>query len=173
MSAMEITILIFGIVSFIASFLIPEIKSKEVDSINFSEEELQQSVQKIVQNAKTKIEDIADETVKYSLEKTERSLDKITNEKIMAVNEYSDTVLEEIHKNHQEAMFLYDMLNNKSVDLKNTVRKAEHTKKVVAEEKKVSPPKMVEELAEQEIAKPLERDGRKKNGLKLRKNYSQ
>ena len=62
-------------------------------------------------------------------------LERLTNEKIMAVNEYSDTVLTEIHKNHEEAVFLYDMLNNKHTGLKKTVaevnaavREAEETR---------------------------------------------
>ena len=50
-----------------------------------------------------------------------KGMERITNEKIMAVNEYSDTVLTEIRKNHEEAVFLYDMLNNKHTSLKNTV----------------------------------------------------
>ena len=61
------------------------------------------------------------EAVAYAMEKTERSLERISNEKIMAVNEYSDTVLEEISRNHQEVMFLYDMLNDKHTSLKKTV----------------------------------------------------
>ena len=42
----------------------------------------------------------------------------------MAVSEYSDTVLSEIHRNHEEAMFLYDMLNDKHTNLKDTMTKA-------------------------------------------------
>ncbi|MCR4687326.1 MAG: hypothetical protein K5659_07135 [Lachnospiraceae bacterium] len=38
----------------------------------------------------------------------------------MAVNEYSDTVLKDINKNHEEVVFLYDMLNEKQDSLKNT-----------------------------------------------------
>lgn len=37
-----------------------------------------------------------------------------------AVSEYAQTVLEDIHKNHEEVMFLYDMLNNKHENLKET-----------------------------------------------------
>ena len=69
------------------------------------------------------------------VEKAERSLERLTNEKIMAVNEYSDTVLQEIHKNHEEAMFLYDMLNNKHANIKDTVSKVD--KAVKAAEDKV------------------------------------
>ena len=66
------------------------------------------------------MDEVVEEAVTYAMEKTERSLERLTNEKIMAVNEYSDTVLTEIHKNHEEAVFLYDMLNNKHTSLKNT-----------------------------------------------------
>ena len=43
----------------------------------------------------------------------------------MAVGEYAETVLEEINKNHQEVMFLYDMLKDKQTDLNNTIREAD------------------------------------------------
>ena len=43
----------------------------------------------------------------------ERSGEKETNEKIMAISEYSDTVLSSMNKSHDEIVFLYDMLNEK------------------------------------------------------------
>ena len=54
------------------------------------------------------------------MEKTERYMERLSNEKIMAIQEYSDTVLSQINKNHEEAVFLYDMLNNKHIQVKNT-----------------------------------------------------
>lgn len=63
--------------------------------------------------------------IEYSMEKTERSLERISNEKIMAVNEYSETVLQQINKSQQEIMFLYDMLNAKHDNLKNTATEME------------------------------------------------
>lgn len=32
---------------------------------------------------------------------------------MLEMNEYSDTILQEINRNHNEVMFLYDMLNEK------------------------------------------------------------
>lgn len=72
----------------------------------------------------------------YAMEKTERSLERLSNEKIMAVNEYSELVLKEINKNHDEVMFLYDMLNDKHSHLKNTVNEAARTAKEVEESTK-------------------------------------
>ena len=66
-------------------------------------------------------EDTLREKAEDAVNNTERELSRVSNEKIMAVNEYSDTVLAEIDKNHKEAMFLYDMLNDKHKDIGKTI----------------------------------------------------
>ena len=129
MEPMEITLVILGAVVFAASFIIPEMKNSDFDERTIDKEEIRKAIEGEVIQAKEKLEGVVEETVEYAVEKTERSLDRLSNEKIMAVNEYSDTVLEEISKNHKEVMFLYDMLSDKQIDLKNTVRKAEQTSK--------------------------------------------
>ena len=58
-------------------------------------------------------------------------MERVANEKIMAINEYSDTVLDEINKNHKEVLFLYDMLNDKHENLKSTVAEATKTAKEI------------------------------------------
>ncbi|MCR4989359.1 MAG: hypothetical protein K6A38_00645 [Lachnospiraceae bacterium] len=115
-----------GIIVFVLSFIIP-VKSEDEKATEFSQEMIKDLVGREVESAKGQITDIVDETVNYAMEKTERSMDRITNEKMMAVNEYSETVLEEINKNHQEVVFLYDMLNDKHENLKNTVTEVEKT----------------------------------------------
>jgi len=47
---------------------------------------------------------------------TRRGLEKETNGKITAVRKYSDTVLENINKSHNEITFLYSMLNDKQAE---------------------------------------------------------
>ena len=132
MSVLEIVLLIMGIVIFIGSFLIPEGKTRSgEDKMAIDENKIHDLVAKEVEEAQGKITDIVDETITYAMEKTERSMDRLTNEKMMAVNEYSDTVLSEINKNHQEVVFLYDMLNDKHENLKNTVTEVEKTAKEV------------------------------------------
>lgn len=132
MSVLEIVLLIMGIVIFIGSFLIPERKTRSgKEEAVIDEKKIHDLVAKEVEEAQGKITDIVDETITYAMEKTERSMDRLTNEKMMAVNEYSDTVLSEINKNHQEVVFLYDMLNDKHENLKNTVTEVEKTAKEV------------------------------------------
>ena len=127
MNTTELILLITGALVFTISFLLPtgkkEKKEEEAD-VRIPEEELREKIEGEVREAQQKINDIVEETVKYSMEKTERVMEKTSNEKIMAINEFSNTVLEQIGKNHKEAVFLYDMLNDKHDKLKNTVSEA-------------------------------------------------
>ena len=132
MGAMEIVLLIVGGIIFVLSFILPAKKeemSKEVKDAAM--DEIKTMIEDEMSGAKSRIEDIVDETVTYSIEKTERALERVSNEKIMAVNEYSDTVLEEINKSHKEVMFLYDMLNDKQQNLQETVTAATQTAQAV------------------------------------------
>lgn len=119
MRVAELIMLIAGAVLFTVSFFMPDKKSAGLDK-----EEEKKQIKKLLDeeagDAKYKIEEVVDECVSDGKDRTERALDRITNEKISAINEYSDTVLEQIKKNHDEVMFLYDMLNNKHSQVKNT-----------------------------------------------------
>ena len=127
MNTTELILLIAGALVFTISFLIPtgkKEKKEEGAEVRIPEEELREKIEGEVREAQQKINDIVEETGKYSMEKTERVMEKTSNEKIMAINEFSNTVLEQIGKNHKEAVFLYDMLNDKHDKLKNTVSEA-------------------------------------------------
>lgn len=125
MSAIEIVLIIIGIVIFLLGYLMPARKKDLDEEVQLiSEDEVRKMVGSEIENVKGKISDIVDETVTYAIEKTERAMERVTNEKIMAVNEYSDTVLEEINKNHKEVVFLYDMLNDKHDNLMSTINEA-------------------------------------------------
>ena len=136
MGALEIILLIAGVVIFIVSFLLPG-GASEGSGINEEQakRELHILAEQELQGMRQRMAESVDEAKDDAVEKAERSLERLTNEKIMAVNEYSDTVLEEIHKNHEEAMFLYDMLNSKHANIKDTVSKMDRAAKA-AEAKK-------------------------------------
>lgn len=138
MGILEVILLIAGIVIFIGSFLLPSGKTGE-SGINkeAAKEEIRGLVEEEMQTVRSQMQDKMEETSEDALEKAERSLERLTNEKIMAVNEYSDTVLQEIHKNHEEAMFLYDMLNNKHANIKDTVSKMDKAVKAAEDKVKV------------------------------------
>lgn len=137
MGILEVILLIAGILIFIGSFLLPSGKTEE-SGINkeAAKEEIKGLVEEEMQTVRSRMQDKMEETSEDALEKAERSLERLTNEKIMAVNEYSDTVLQEIHKNHEEAMFLYDMLNSKHANIKDTVSKMDKAVKAAEDKAK-------------------------------------
>ena len=146
MGILEIVLLIAGIIIFTGSFFLPlgGEKNTGIDQ-KAAKEEIHSLVEEEMNTVRSKMQDKMEETSGDAIEKAERSLERLTNEKIMAVNEYSDTVLQEIHKNHEEAMFLYDMLNSKHANIKDTVSKID--KAVKAAENKTAENKTVEDKA--------------------------
>ncbi|MBQ8246773.1 MAG: hypothetical protein IJZ42_06545 [Lachnospiraceae bacterium] len=128
MNWLQIVCLLGGIIVFIVSFIIPEKTGNEADEKK-QREQIQKMVDEQLKNAKEKLSESVDETVADAVEKAERNLERVSNEKIMAVNEYSDTVLQDINKNHEEAVFLYSMLNDKHDNIKSTVATVEQSTK--------------------------------------------
>ncbi len=125
MSATEIILIVIGVAVFLLGYLMPARKKDLDEEVQLiSEDEVRKMIAGEEEHVKERISDIVEETVKYSIEKAERAMERVTNEKIMAVNEYSDTVLEEINKNHKEVVFLYDMLNDKHDNLMLAINEA-------------------------------------------------
>ena len=137
MEILAVVLLISGGLIVAATFIIPvkkEETSKEIKEM--VQNEVDHCVKNEVEGIRKHVDGVVDEVIEYAQEKTERSLERISNEKIMAVNEYSDTVLSEIHKNHEEVMFLYDMLNDKQETLQATVSAANEAAKEVKKQAK-------------------------------------
>lgn len=125
MSVIEIVLIIIGAGVFLLGYFLPAGKKDVDEEVQLiSEAEIRKLVEGEAESVREKISDIVDETIGYSIEKTERAMERVANEKIMAVNEYSDTVLEEINKNHKEVTFLYDMLNDKHDTLMTDIGQA-------------------------------------------------
>ena len=122
MDIVEIVLLATGGIIFILSFLIPGKKGiASAASEKLVREQVRDMVNQELDQVRGRIDIAVDDAAAHAADKTERSLERLSNEKIMAVNEYSDTVLAQIHKDHEEAMFLYDMLNNKHDSMKRTL----------------------------------------------------
>jgi hypothetical protein len=130
MNWMEISLIILGVVAFIGSYLVKDKSERGGDEpIEVDPEIIRDMVDKEMEEARERLNDAVDETIQNATEKTERASERISNEKIMAINEYSETVLADINKSHQEVMFLYDMLNDKHENIKETVKQVDKTAK--------------------------------------------
>ena len=119
MTALEVILIIVGIIFLLVSFLVEEkLSKKDIDMItDLSEEQLKFIVDRQLKNAERRVEDSIDQMLEESHEVTKRAMEKETNEKIMAISEYSNTVLESMNKTHNEILFLYSMLNDKHTEL--------------------------------------------------------
>ena len=139
MTTLEITLILVGIVFLIGSFMVKDKLSKnDLDKIaDMSAEELKVITEKEVKNAESAIDGMLNEHIASKTDETKRNLEKETNSKIMAINEYSDTVLDSINKSHNEIMFLYSMLNDKHEEL---TRLSGNIEKITAQAKKAFEP---------------------------------
>lgn len=123
MTGVELILLLIGSVFMVGSFFVTEkLSPTELNKIaELSEGELKKIIERGLDNAGVKIQDAIDSQLEASADKVDRALEKETNDKIMAISEYSDTVVESMNKTHNEIMFLYSMLNDKHTELTGMV----------------------------------------------------
>lgn len=133
MTGLEIALLTIGLIVIVASFVFSS--KSDGDTIHNVKDVTFTDKQK--EDIKKQIMDILDEQIENVKEQTEISLDKLSDQKMLEMNEYSDTILQEINRNHNEVMFLYDMLNEKKKEINNTVRDMNVTKKEIEKSKTV------------------------------------
>ena len=141
MTFIEIILIIVGMVFILASFWVTEkLSPDELEHISeLSKEEMSVMLERELDKSRQRVVDIVEETIDASKEQTERSLEKQTNEKIMAINEYSDTVIEKMNKTHNEIMFLYSMLNDKHTELTDfTSELSQHLQQFKSQEEEMT-----------------------------------
>lgn len=131
MTPLEIALIVVGGIVILISFRFigkkdsDEEMKHDAGQIQLTEEEQQE--------IKKKIDELVNEACEEAIVKTDDYLSKISNEKILAVNEFSDQILEKINANHQEVVFLYHMLNDKEEELKKAVAEINTAKKRIQE----------------------------------------
>ena len=129
MTPTELILLILGAGIFVVSFFIPQKDKSQETKKTVSKEQVKELFDEEMKDAKDNVLEMVNETVNYGVEKAERAMERLTNEKISAVSEFSNTVLADINKNKDEVMFLYDMLNDKHENLKEAAMQIEQTTK--------------------------------------------
>lgn len=124
MTGLGIGLLIIGAVFFIGSFFVSEKLSKsDMDEIKgLSENEMQALLEKHLKEADQKIDDALESKTDESLESFVAKADKETNNRIMSIGEYADSVFDSMNKTHEEILFLYQMLNDKQESLTNLTK---------------------------------------------------
>lgn len=173
MTILEIVLLVLGVACFVLGFVLPE-KSK--NALQWEEKKQTRRIDELIESEIDKYKETFAESLNEEIdayfEKAERGLERVSNEKIMAVNEYGDTVLADINKSHDEAVFLYSMLNekhddilksqseieSKSKDIRNTLKEIEAVRDRVNEDYENSKQNLIKELEEKENEIELEKN---------------
>jgi multidrug efflux pump subunit AcrB len=130
MTPIEIVLIIIGAVILIASFFLTDKSKTNEYAALINERELSLTE---VAAIKDKVEAIIAEVTEESLTKTEDQMNQLSNEKIIAVNDFSGQVLEKISQNHEEVVFLYNMLNEKESEIKETIKNIDMIKRQMNE----------------------------------------
>lgn len=129
MTVLEIVLLIAGVLCVAVSFLVKDGSGQSLDA---GDEQPKELTEQDKERIKRQIDEILEEKISDISERTEAQLDKISNTKILEMNDYAETVMEEINRNHNETVFLYDMLNEKAKEVKSTVKDVNIAKREVA-----------------------------------------
>jgi hypothetical protein len=168
-SVTEIILIAAGILAVILGYLIPNGKESSEFDFDGADRKINDMVSRAIKNSQGKIDEMLDDCMEEAINKAERAMDRVTNEKMSAISEYSDTVMNDIHKNHDEVVFMYDMLNDKHKNLKNTVSEANRAAKEVKEAEAKRQAELEEEAkrqaeleAEAKRQAKLEEEARKK-----------
>ena len=129
MTGLEICLIVIGVLCIACSFIFSEhllskeIKDDIVNGVNVS------SVTKEI--VKKEVEAELASVIDEKIEEIQAKLGTMTNEKIMALADYYEDIQGRITKNHDEVMFLYNMLNDKEDSLKDTIKDIEAMKSSV------------------------------------------
>lgn len=84
------------------------------------------------------IEAITAKKVEETENHVDDELSRLSNEKIMAVDEFSNQILEKIEKNHKDVVFLYNMLNEKQEEIKKMITEADTAKTALEDSIRIS-----------------------------------
>lgn len=123
MTGVEAVLLLIGVVFLVGSFFVTEkLSPADVNKVaELSEDELCMIVDRELEVAKAKVSDMVDDAMDLTVDQVQRTMERDTNEKIMAISEYSASVMEKLEKMNHEVTFLYSMLGDKHTQLNETM----------------------------------------------------
>ncbi|MCQ2506904.1 MAG: DUF6115 domain-containing protein [Lachnospiraceae bacterium] len=125
MGGPEIALLIVGVLLVLASIFLVKKKDNEGTVDVDIDKIVDASEKKIDKLIKERLSEVTDEKVVEA----DDSLSKLSNEKLMSMNEFSEQVLQKIETNNREVVFMYDLLNKKEEELKKEISRLETLEK--------------------------------------------
>lgn len=160
MTGLEIILIIAGFLCLCMSYFVAQRKDPEQENMQTAAVWTEKEEQMIRQ----RVDDILSDRQNEVVDAAEEQMNRLCNDKIMAVDEFSKPILEKIKSNHQEVVFMYNMLNEKkkevtdiitTIPVRRTEEKEEKEKtekqpKPVPREKTVPKDSAADSVSEQE-----------------------
>lgn len=160
MIVIEIIMILIGLGALIASFRLSN-DNKENDGVK-AEIDSEQIDEKIREAVKKTEEEI--------LNKADEKFSQISNDKIMGFNEYSNEIFDKIEKNHEETVFLYNMLTEKEKEIQNLIHSVDTTNADLRDETAKAYQKVKKQLSDVDSAlKQMEVENVKDDTIKALK----
>ena len=124
---LEICLIIIGIIIVIISF-VKTAKESTNEKVDVSDIDIEKLAGDIIRD---KVDKEVDNVIDDKVENFEVQIDKLSNEKIMALGDFSKSISEDTTKNHNEVLFLYNMLKDKETEVKTMMTDVENLKKSI------------------------------------------
>lgn len=120
MTGLEVSLIIIGILCICVSFFVSRRSSAEAVETPASGARPAAEVwtEKDEQIVRQRMQELMQEMQAEYIEEAKGEMGRLCNEKIMAVDEFAGPILEKINNNHQEVVFMYNMLNEKQKELR-------------------------------------------------------
>ena len=123
MGTVEIIMLLCGIAFLILSFFVGNEKMSQHQEVTDADLFSAERISEIKKELEASIEETADDV----LEDAKNKLASASNETIISVDDFSRQTLERINHNHEEVVFMYNMLQNKEEKLKKNLEELKKT----------------------------------------------
>ncbi len=126
MNGLEICLVVIGALVIAISYIFSErFSGKDAETELLKDGKFSEVAKEII---KKEVEAELSMIVDDKMEETKKDLTRMSSEQILAMGNYSDEINLRISKNHEEVMFLYNMLNDKETVVKNTIKDIEALK---------------------------------------------
>ena len=132
MIILEIVLVTIGLAAVVVSYRMAD--AGDSGRMSADTEAQQTSDEQQIEEKMQKVQEKMEASIHAWMQETEDALSKLSNDKLMGMDDYSSQVLKKIEQNHEEVVFLYNMLNEKEDALKELIHTADKIKAQLQEQ---------------------------------------
>lgn len=147
MTVWEVVLLVTGFICLCASFFIARRNDTSEDENWADQSSSSVWTEKEEELIRNRVTSLLEEEQQNLVDETMEQLNRLCNDKIIAIDEFSRPLLEKIEANHQEVVFMYNMLNEKEKEVTKIISEP------VAREEKPEEKEKAKPVSRQKVSK--------------------